>query len=683
VRCTGYFSEDGRYAHCSREQHAGVLLLIQGSQTYAHYLDGACDCGVTHSVQAPAAKVVPEAVTRKELVAEYDYRDQVGTLIYQVHRYRYIATKKKTFLVRRRDDRGNWQWGRGDAKRFLYRLPELLAADPTAPVYIAEGEADVDRLAGLGLVATCNDGGAGKFTEAHAEVLKGRVCVVLQDNDAPGLRHAQQVADLLHPVAKSVKVVPFPELDEHGDVSDWLDAGHNVGDLETLVSSTPAWSPEATSEYGLRLTPLQDIQAVSVPWLWPARIPAGRVTIIFGPPESGKTHLVQDICTTVTRGAIWPDNGAAPLTGNVLFYTGEDGHADTIRPRFDAMGADISRITLIEPMVDDEGGATPLSVEKHAVYLEEAIRSSNAAVVVLDPLMAVFGAKADSNNVTDVRQVLGALGRIAEATGCSILAIMHNNKSAGFGDPMNWLSGSHAFGAFVRSMLYVGKHPEDGELRVVVQPKSNLGPHAPSLGFRISDSGVSWESGPLDITTQELVPGATTTRAFKTIEAGGFLQGLLADGPVPSTEVNERAKAAGLSDATVKRAKADLDVLSFRMSKGNGGDGSWYWCLPDHLPCGAGQSDHLANSDAGRDTSTPVHPRPRKMVTPLTLAPDEPTDVAEHDHLAGASLNSDAEQMITPPIRKMVTSMAPRAIPEPKVADDPWDDQMELFNEDA
>ena len=89
-------------------------------------------------------------------------------------------------------------------------LDLYLAAPPEAFIYVVEGEKDVDSLLSVGLIATCNSGGAGKFTEHLKEPLRGRRVVIIPDNDEEGRRHAQQVAQILYGVASQVKVVELP-----------------------------------------------------------------------------------------------------------------------------------------------------------------------------------------------------------------------------------------------------------------------------------------------------------------------------------------------------------------------------------------------------------------------------------------------------------------------------------------
>jgi uncharacterized protein DUF3987 len=109
-----------------------------------------------------------------------------------------------------------------------YRLPELLAAPTDEPVFVTEGEKDCLNAVALGLTATTNMGGAGKWKPELAQWFKGKQSVyVLEDNDEPGRTHAAKVAESLRTVVPAVTVISFPELPEKGDVSDWIDRGGN------------------------------------------------------------------------------------------------------------------------------------------------------------------------------------------------------------------------------------------------------------------------------------------------------------------------------------------------------------------------------------------------------------------------------------------------------------------------
>jgi hypothetical protein len=180
----------------------------------------------------------PESNGKRRTIALYDYRDELSNVLFQAVRY-----EPKDFRQRRPDGEGGWEWSVKGARVIPYRLPELLAA-PELPVVVAEGEKDCDSLARMGVLATCNAGGSGKWTSEHSVFLRGRRVIVLTDNDEAGRNHARQVAQLLQGVAESVRILELPDLPPKGDASDWIAAGGTKAELMRLADATPEWTPE-------------------------------------------------------------------------------------------------------------------------------------------------------------------------------------------------------------------------------------------------------------------------------------------------------------------------------------------------------------------------------------------------------------------------------------------------------
>lgn len=174
----------------------------------------------------------------RSIVARYPYPDENGGLLFEVVRF-----EPKSFAQRRPDEQGGWVWGLDGVRRVPYRLPQLLGT--AGPVYVTEGEKDADRLAELGLTATCNPCGAGNWRPEFNPYFAGRDVVVLPDNDGLGIAHADDVARFLFPVAKSVRVVWLSGVPAKGDVSDWLDAGHTIAELDQITAQTPYWDSGA------------------------------------------------------------------------------------------------------------------------------------------------------------------------------------------------------------------------------------------------------------------------------------------------------------------------------------------------------------------------------------------------------------------------------------------------------
>lgn len=173
---------------------------------------------------------------KPQIVATYDYESADGKLSYQVVRF-----EPKDFRQRSADG----TWSVKGIRRIPYRLPELLQ---TTDVFIVEGEKDVENLRKLGLVATCNAGGAGKWTAEHAQYFRpDQHITIIPDNDDPGRKHGEQVAASLIGKVASVRILELPGLPEKGDVSDWLqgkDPETAAEELCRLAEGAPEWEPK-------------------------------------------------------------------------------------------------------------------------------------------------------------------------------------------------------------------------------------------------------------------------------------------------------------------------------------------------------------------------------------------------------------------------------------------------------
>lgn len=187
--------------------------------------------GVCHSLRIDKRQLLKRDLSFNDRIEKvYDYRDEQGNLLYQSVRLH----SPKEFRQRGPDGR----WKLENPRLVPYRLPELLAASPLTTVFVVEGEKDADRLASLGLVATTCVAGAGKWRTTDNSAFRGREVVIIPDNDQPGWRHAVDVANKLRGIAAEVRIVELPDVPEKGDVSDYLNAGKSVEDLNELVEHT-------------------------------------------------------------------------------------------------------------------------------------------------------------------------------------------------------------------------------------------------------------------------------------------------------------------------------------------------------------------------------------------------------------------------------------------------------------
>lgn len=474
----------------------------------------------------------------------------------------------------------------------LYHDDELHAADP-AKVWIAEGEKDADRLRSIGLIATTVPNGAlvkGKAWEpAHTFALRRfNQALILEDNDRVGREHAGKVAAALHGVIPDVRVIRLPDLPEHGDVSDWLDAGHTKDELVVFAEAAPKWEP--SKDDGVVVTRLSEIEPGEVKWIWPAYIPYGMLTILDGKMKLGKSTLLQDIVARVTKGGKMPDGTGGGEPRNVILLSAEEDYAVTVRPRLDAAGADVSRVVTIS-IKTDMGTRMPDLSPKDLARVEAIARAENAAMIAFDPL-SCFLPDGTQGLEEALRPILGRLKYLAERTGAGVVANRHWGKQERQDPTLRGL-GSVSYNGQARTVLSVGIHRDDVSLppgqrrRVLAVAGTNIAATAPSWAFRLTLDPkdlvphVDWLQV-VDLSSEDL--GGEDLNRGPRESAKAFLKDILHGGGwVPEDDVKKAAQAEEIKDATLRRAREDLGVTRENdciRTEDQNGTARTYWRLP-------------------------------------------------------------------------------------------------------
>ncbi len=465
------------------------------------------------------------------------------------------------------------------------------------PLFITEGASDCASLLGLGLdaVGVAMAGGSSDIRMWLAEVCSRRHVVIVVDADEAGRGGARRLAEGIETRCASVRIIEPPGGGKDCRAS--VIAGVTAEAFRLAVADPECLFVSAKSHSANTITPidgtpmlvrLEDVQPESVDWLWPGRIAAGKLTLIAGDPGLGKSFLTLDLAARVSRGGVWPDApGVYIKPGGVVLLSAEDGIADTIRPRLDAAGADVSRIIALEAvrMVGGDGqeSARSFDLSRDTPALEDAIRSvDDCRLVVIDPVTAYLGG-VDSHKNAEIRGVLSPLGALAEKYGVAIVGVTHLNKSGG-GPAIYRAMGSLAFVAAVRTAWSVSKDKDDPDRRLLLPIKNNIAPDTGGLAYRIESTGlgadpvVAWEPDAVEVSADDALASDRIGQGGRTErdDAAEWLTELLANGSLPATDVQREAKDAGFSIATLRRAKAALGVVS---RKGDFG-GPWRWSLP-------------------------------------------------------------------------------------------------------
>lgn len=250
-----------------------------------------------------------------------------------------------------------------------------------------------------------------------------------------------------------------------------------------------------TSGRTVTLTAASTIKVRPVHWLWDLRIALGTLALLGGREGIGKSTLAYTLAASITRGRLPGRHFRTPRA--VIVAATEDSWEHTIAPRLIAAGADLDLVFRVD-VVTGDGSAASLVLPQDLAGLERSIHESGAALILLDPLMSRLDARLDTHKDASVRQGLEPLVAIADRTQTSILGLIHVNKSEST-DPLTLLMASRAFAAVARAVLFVMKDPDDEAVRLLGEPKNNLGrTDLPTLTFTIEGAHVAdTDEGPV------------------------------------------------------------------------------------------------------------------------------------------------------------------------------------------
>jgi hypothetical protein len=340
--------------------------------------------------------------------------------------------------------------------------------------------------------------------------------------------------------------------------------------------------------------PVSEVATRPVSWLWSGRLALGKLAILDGDPGLGKSLVTLDLCARLSTGRPLPDDTPGAGPGSAIVFNGEDGEEDTIRPRLQAVGADLERV-FVPLRARDEGD--PLCFPAHVHVLDEMLTRTCARLVVIDPIMAFLEPGVFDSSDRSVRGALRPLARVAEKHACAVLLVRHLNKRGG-GRSLYRGGGSIGFLGACRSGWLIARDPLLPQRCVLAQVKNNLAPAQPSLAYSVTphESGpptLSW-LGPTAWTADQLLTGrACSSHATQFERACEFLNTFLADGPRTSRDVWAVAREHALSDRTIERAKKELDVRS--VLRFEGGKRLSYWFLENQKLPGEAPDDDPAD----------------------------------------------------------------------------------------
>lgn len=342
----------------------------------------------------------------------------------------------------------------------------------------------------------------------------------------------------------------------------------------------------------LKVIRLDEVKAEKFEWLWNPYIPFGTFTLLDGEEGKGKTAIALSLATglAVGKGISTVDSFEflSIEPADTLILSAEDSVPHVLKPRLLALGAELSRIHVIdEPFSFDAEGL---------IRLRMGVAKYGPKLVIIDPLFGYAG-RINLNNDNEVRSITRELARIASVHGCAIVGIRHLNKSKGMGVARAAGLNGVGWAASARSVLLAGQCAVTGNL-AIAQYKTNISKRDDrSWGFEIrpvtvaTAEGESIGTSKLEWTGQSqvrisdmLATSVSKEQVLEETEAMGFLRLALGDGRRPVKDLEELANSYMISKKQLRDARLKLGIsmpAGTIVREGFGKDAVFYWRLPD------------------------------------------------------------------------------------------------------
>jgi len=302
-----------------------------------------------------------------------------------------------------------------------------------------------------------------------------------------------------------------------------------------------------------------------IEWLWYPYIARGKLTIIQGDPGDGKTTLALFLASELSKEISQRENiiGLSDKVSQTIYQSAEDGIEDTVKPRLNVLGANCNNIHFIN--IKNVLSFNSLEIEKSIIEVK-------ADLLILDPLQSFLGKDKSMNNISDLREVLNGLIKVAARTNCSVVLIGHMNKASNMKDLYRGL-GSIDIVAVARSIMLVKRLNEDSDKRVILNLKNNLAKQGKPMSFELTEKeGFKW-LGHIDGDRTSEIFLKTENKKMKSTCM--LLLEVLSKGQVKATEIFQFMREKGISVRTVKEAKKHLNIETFKEQN------IWIWRLAD------------------------------------------------------------------------------------------------------
>lgn len=310
------------------------------------------------------------------------------------------------------------------------------------------------------------------------------------------------------------------------------------------------------------LKTFSQVQSTDISWLWYPYIAIGKITLLLGDPEDGKSDMVLDLISRLSKGKSLPDGTAIKGPMRSMYQIPADC-VSTVTEKLISFGANRSNIMFIDEHISG-------NLELDDPKIEEILIKAAPKFVVIDDFQRYISSGNSAHVIDRTKLYMRQLSKWATKYHCAVLIICQFTMKTGKSRAYQSISCTEAIN-HARSVLQVETDTNNPDLKIIKHLKNNLGLKGENLYYQFDiDEKFCWrESSSID-TAEDKHPVMNKADA-----AACIVYQALKKGMIPSTTITEAFHSLSVGDGTLRNVKEQLGIKAVRK------DGQWYWSLPD------------------------------------------------------------------------------------------------------
>lgn len=174
-------------------------------------------------------------------------------------------------------------------------------------------------------------------------------------------------------------------------------------------------------EKGRNVKNMEEVESQPLAWFWYPYIPFGKVTVVHGRKDCGKSIFASRLIAACTNKRRLEDMEEL-VPGNALYFSADDDLSELVKPRLVEAGAALSKVYTVNDML-------PITLGDDSIG--QIIESFGIRLMIVDPIQEYLEYDMDQDTLDMVYPIICKLAQVAKENGCAVVLMAYSDGPGG------------------------------------------------------------------------------------------------------------------------------------------------------------------------------------------------------------------------------------------------------------